>query len=100
MKVNYSIRPIVSCDAESLHNACWPERSLNAIREWLYRVDGLTKKGRGLGIVAEIEGRAIAYAQLTNWPRVAEISDLIVASEYRNQGIGTALIQHLIECAQ
>jgi ribosomal protein S18 acetylase RimI-like enzyme len=100
MKVNYSIRPVVSRDAVSLHDACWPERSLDAIRELLYRVDGLAKKGRGLGIIAEVEGRAIAYAQLTNWPRVAEISDLIVAPDYRNQGIGTAMIHYLLEGAQ
>jgi ribosomal protein S18 acetylase RimI-like enzyme len=97
MSVNYTIRPVVSRDAVSLHDTCWSGRSLDAIRELLYRVDGLTRKGRGLGIVAEIEGRAVAYAQLTHWPRVAEISDLIVAPDYRNQGIGTAMIHYLLE---
>jgi ribosomal protein S18 acetylase RimI-like enzyme len=100
MSVNYSIRTVLSRDAISLHDTCWPERSLDAIRELLYRVDGLTRKGRGLGIVAEIEGHAVAYAQLTHWPRVAEISDLIIAPQYRNQGIGTALIHHLLEHAR
>jgi ribosomal protein S18 acetylase RimI-like enzyme len=50
--------------------------------------------------VAQVDGHCIGYAQLTSWPRVAEISDLIVASEYRNHGIGTALIHYLIEHAR
>lgn len=59
-------------------------------------------QGKALGLVAvpdQHDDYPIAYGQITCWPRVAEISDLIVAEAWRGQGIGSALIESLIAAA-
>ena len=99
MSVNFVLRPATPADADALQQSCWPDRSVEIIAELLQRVDGIARRGRGLGIVAEIGYSVIGYAQLTIWPRTGEISDLIVAAEWRSQGIGSAMILHLIEKA-
>ena len=65
----------------------------------LERADKLTRVHRGLAIVAEIGGIACGFGMLTVWPGNAEISDLIVAAAYRDQGIGTQIIRALTETA-
>jgi ribosomal protein S18 acetylase RimI-like enzyme len=102
--VNYQFRTATMRDAVTLQESCWPDKSLDAVRVLVQRVEILSRRGRGFGIVAEsgraIDRRIIGYAQLTIWPRVAEISDLIVAPAFRDMGIGTALIHYLIEKAR
>jgi ribosomal protein S18 acetylase RimI-like enzyme len=102
--ITYEMRSVTARDAVALQESCWPDKSLPAVKELLQRVDGLARHGRGFGVVAEI-GRGmnrqlIGYAQLTVWPRVGEISDLIVTPAFRDQGVGTALIHYLIEKAR
>jgi ribosomal protein S18 acetylase RimI-like enzyme len=41
--------------------------------------------------------RILGYGQLTIWPRTTEISDLIIAPDYRGSGIGTAIIGGLVD---
>jgi len=100
MSVNFSLRPATPADAGALQQSCWPDRSVDVIAELLQRADGIARRGRGQGIVAEIGYTVIGYAQLTIWPRTGEISDLIVAADWRGQGIGSAMIQHLVERAR
>ena len=100
MSVNYQLRPTSPADAALLQESCWPERSVDAVRELLERAEGLSKHKRGLGLIAITGYRALGYGQLTIWPRTCEISDLIVAADVRNQGIGTAIICDLIERAR
>lgn len=96
--VTYSIRQVSVKDADRLHQTCWPHWSVDSIAELLLRVEKLTQQGRGYGIIAlNAEVGILGYGQLTVWPRTTEISDLIVAPAYRNQGIGTAIICALIE---
>ncbi len=97
MDVNFQLRPATLRDATDLQQALWPKWSVEAVKELIQRVDGITRRGRGLGIVAVSEYGILGYGQLTVWPRTAEISDLIVTPGCRNNGIGTAIIQHLIE---
>lgn len=96
----FRLRPVIPQDAAALHENCWPHYSLAAIREMLERAQDLTRRRRGLGVVALIDEHPIGYVQLTIWPRVAEISDLIVAPTWRANGIGTAMIHHLIDLAR
>lgn len=58
------------------------------------------ERSRGMGVVVLIEGQLIGYGQLTLWARTAEISDLSVHESWRNKGIGTRLIFHLLEAAR
>ncbi len=89
------IRPAVLDDAVCLQQTCWPERPLDAITEFLQRTQKLAAQRRGTGAVAEYNGIVCGFGLLTLWPRTAEISDLIVAPAYRDQGIGTRMIDYL-----
>jgi ribosomal protein S18 acetylase RimI-like enzyme len=97
MSANYQLRPVLPQDAQDLQAVCWPERSIEAVRELLERVDGLANRKRAMGVVAYNDLGLLGYGQLTVWPRTTEISDLIVAPNSRNSGIGTAIIEYLIE---
>ncbi len=99
----YQVREVAPADAEALHRHCWSDRTHDGVRELLQRAEWLHARKRGLGIVAELTHapyEPIAFAQLTLWPRAAEISDLIVTETLRNYGIGTVLINHLVERAR
>jgi ribosomal protein S18 acetylase RimI-like enzyme len=97
MNASYQLRPVSLRDAANLQTACWPNWSIEAIREVLQRVDGIARRGRGIGIVACSKHGILGYGQLTLWPRTAEISDLIVTPACRGHGIGTAIINHLVD---
>jgi ribosomal protein S18 acetylase RimI-like enzyme len=98
---NLIIRPVRLADCEPLRLSCWPDRRPDAVYRFISRVRQTTSQGRGLGVVVVgADGGLRGYGQLTLWPRCAEISDLIVASAYRSQGIGTAIIQYLVRAAR
>jgi ribosomal protein S18 acetylase RimI-like enzyme len=109
MTLNYRLRTASARDAENLQRACWPERSVGAVRELLQRAEENTRRGMGVGIVAtlplvagvtgasEQESFVVGFGQVTIWPRATEISDLIVADSYRSQGIGSAMICFLVD---
>ena len=82
-----------------LQRNCWRGYSPNYTRAWLDRTLVLTAQGRAFSLVAVPEchdDRPFAYGQITCWPHVAEISDLIVAEMCRGQGVGSSLIRALI----
>jgi ribosomal protein S18 acetylase RimI-like enzyme len=97
MNANYRLRQVTLNDAAQLQESCWPNWSIEAVRDLLQRVEGISRRNRGLGIVAYNEADILGYGQLTVWPRTTEISDLIVTPGYRSHGIGTAIILHLID---
>ncbi len=97
MSANYQLRPASPRDAADLQTACWPDWPIATIRELLLRADGIAHRGRGIGVVADSQCGILGYGQLTIWPRTAEISDLIVTPACRGQGIGTAIINHLVD---
>lgn len=91
-----AIRPVQLLDAETLQAYCWTERTPSSVYQIITRAQQNLRRNRGIGIV--ISGSTIpiiAFGQLTVWPHCTEISDLIVAPNYRNRGYGTALIQFL-----
>ena len=100
MDATYQLRRSLPRDAAELQAACWPEWSLDSVRELLVRAEGIASQGRGLGVVACKGHHILGYGQLTRWPRAAEISDLIVTPAYRGNGVGTAIIVYLIDQAR
>lgn len=94
------VRPIRLNDAPDLQVTCWPQRSLDSITEMLRRAEKLAFSRRGLGVVAERAGHAGAFGLLTLWPRTAEISDLIVHEQWREQGVGSQIIGYLGNAAR
>src|SRR5690606_35640545 len=78
---------------------CWAHRSITRSQEHLKMIEEAAKKRRGLGIVVEKlkSKQIIAYGQIMTLTKCYEISDLIVSEAYRSQGIGTAMIQYLLQ---
>lgn len=91
------VRSVTLEDAAKLQAACYPYSSVDAVRELIQRALDLSKRGRGVGMVAVSEGNILGYGQLTLWPRAAEISDMIVTEALRSKGIGSTIIQTLLE---
>jgi ribosomal protein S18 acetylase RimI-like enzyme len=95
------MRPVRVGDTPALRAACWPERDFETVYRFIMRARQAAAQGRGLGVTAlDGEGQVTGYGQVTQWPRCAEISDLIVAPSRRGAGIGTALIQYLTRAAR
>src|SRR5262245_25933336 len=97
MDANFRIRTVKAGDAPELQRTCWPNASLEGISELLYRAEGLARRNPGIGLIAYNDSAILGYGQLTLWPRVAEISDLIVTPPSRGLGIGSSIISHLID---
>lgn len=96
-----TIRPVVLADIEALRTHCWPERDADSIYRFIARIRQAARDGRGLGaVVLDAERETVGYGQVILWPRCAEISDLIIAPEQRGNGLGTALIQYLVQAAR
>jgi GNAT superfamily N-acetyltransferase len=96
---SYCLRPLHGSDYVWLSRNCWPNYLPDYTRTWLDRTLTLTAQGRAFSYVAvpkQQEDRPMAYGQITRWPHVAEISDLVVAEPWRGNGVGSALIQMLI----
>lgn len=94
------VRPVQTGDAPTLHQMCWPDRTAESVLELLQRTNRLAMNGRGLGAVVIKGGSPCAFGLLTVWPRAAEISDLIVHTDYRGQGMGTMIIHFLTDRAR
>src|SRR5579864_5549305 len=95
----YHLRPLRVTDYGPLSNNCWPSHPPDYVRTWLDRTLGLIVQRKAFGLVAVPEKQdddPFAYGQITCWPRVAEISDLIVSAAWRGQGVGSVLIHTLI----
>ena len=92
-------REVKYSDINTLHQYCWPEQSINDVQALIDRVLTLQQKQRGSGLVAIVDNEISGFSLLTQWPTVAEISDLIVTESKRGQGIGTAIIESLTQIA-
>ena len=92
-----TIRPARLDDAGALQRHCYPESSAGDVRDYLAWSLRQTEKGRILRLVAEVEGQAVAHAQLTVWGQDGEIGSLVVAQGYRRRGLATRLLRELID---
>ena len=91
-------RLAIRADVRALHRACFPEEPLEEFVARFMSSVHQQEKGRLLHVLA-VRGaheRPVATAQLISYTdTIAEIADLMVAEQARNQGIGTALIHIL-----
>lgn len=96
------VRPVRLADVPVLHDICWPERPLTYANHLIKRARQIALQGRGLGVVVVGAGSddLRAFGQLTMWPRGGEISDLVVGDAHRGKGIGTTVIQYLVQVAR
>ncbi|NDJ53734.1 MAG: GNAT family N-acetyltransferase [Chloroflexi bacterium] len=84
-----------------LHQALWPDLSIDDIAARLDRLIKAQRNQRAWGLVARIDQEIVGFGQLARWTNEqTEICDLIVAPAWRSQGIGTQIILHLLEIAQ
>ncbi len=94
------IRPARLEDADSLHRHCYPEASVDDVRDYLAWCLRQAEKGRLVRLVAEVEGQAVGNVQLTVWGQEGEIGSLVVAEAFRRQGVARRLLTELIGEAQ
>ena len=95
----YSMRPVCRDDVDGLRRVCWAGKSVSYCADRTRRVMQSYVRRQGLGVIVldETRQRIIAYGQIMRLAKRVEISDLIVAQAYRGQGVGTAMIQYLIQ---
>ncbi len=95
-----NIRTVALRDVDALLRRCWPKGHRPAIQRLVTRAERMAEQSYGRGLVAVDDDGAYAYSQITCWPRCCEISDLIVSEPMRRRGVGTTLIQHLVQTAR
>jgi len=93
----YTLRPARIDDADGIHCALWPDSPPADVADRVQRAVAFAQQGRGAVLIAVDSSGVVGYGQLTVWPRVCEISDLMVREDRRGCGIGTAIIHALIE---
>jgi ribosomal protein S18 acetylase RimI-like enzyme len=95
-----TIRPARLDDAESLHEHCDPDSSLDDVRAYLAWCLRQMEKKRMVRLVAEVGGQAVGNAQLTVWRQTGEIGSLVVGRGFRRRGLARRLVGDLIEHAK
>jgi ribosomal protein S18 acetylase RimI-like enzyme len=94
------LRRAAATDAHSLHKTCLSDQSLAQVEDRLRWSLSEQKRGRQICLVAEADGQTVAIGQLVILRDKGEVGSLVVAPDYRRRGIGTALVQALIEHAR
>jgi ribosomal protein S18 acetylase RimI-like enzyme len=95
-----SLLPVEIAHTPTLHQSCWPQLSYDQVLSLISDSVRRGKHGFAWGLVAQVEGEVIGFGQVACWGNRSEISDLIVSSNWRGYGIGTALIKALLEIAR
>ena len=93
-------------DLQPLHSACYPQQPFYEFRALFQRLLRRQEKGHSYWVVAISEAldqsveQIVGSGQLVVYPHSAELTNLVVTTSYRNQGIGTALIAVLLAIAR
>ena len=90
------IRPARLDDARALQRYCYMDQALEDVEDYLSWCLRQAEKGRIVRLVAEVAGQVVGNAQLTVWGREGEIGSLVVAEEYRRQGLASQLLTRLV----
>lgn len=95
-----TLRPIEEDDVAALQRNCWPERTRDDVRIRMAHTITPNPRRKAYGVVGLINDEAIAYGQLSCIGRRFEICNLIVSESWRSRGIGTSMINYLLELAR
>ena len=100
--VALSFRAAKPEDLSPLYHACYSHYALPYFAASYQRILREQKAGHSVQLVAEVAGQGIVGSgQLVRYTDArAEIADLAVAASWRDQGMGTALIQVLTRIAR
>lgn len=91
-----TIRPARLSDAEALHCHCYPDATLETVRDYLAWCLRQADKGRIVRLVADVDGQAVGNVQLTAWGSVGEIGSLVVGEPFRRRGLARLLLMAAI----
>jgi GNAT superfamily N-acetyltransferase len=95
------LRPVRLSDVDALAHDCWTDRPYGVLYDLVSRARRMEQERSGLGVIAEsATHQVLGYGQVTMWAACAEITDMIVAQQQRNRGIGTAILQRLVQEAR
>jgi len=98
--IQATIRPASMGDAEALHRHCYPDATLDTVRDYLAWCLRQMPKGRIVRLVADVEGQAVGNLQLTVWGSVGEIGSLVVGEGFRRRGLARLLLTTAMEEAR
>jgi ribosomal protein S18 acetylase RimI-like enzyme len=93
---NTIFRPATPADCQPIYENCQPPHTFAIFQR------GFQNAIKNYGIypiVGELNGQIVASGQLVRLIGYAEIADLIVAPQHRGQGIGTAMVNVLMQMA-
>jgi len=98
----FSFQALASTHIDGLWRGLWPHLLFDDCADWLQRVLDMQHSGRASAIMVSHDStqEPVGFGQLTRWPRVVEISDLMIVPAWRGYGIGSALIELFIETAE
>lgn len=102
MPPEITFRPASEADGRALHQACYPELDFFSFRQKFER--GLKRQahGRALHLLAihTPTGEIVGTAHLWRYRQTAELADVLIVPQWRNQGLGTSFIMTLVAQAR
>jgi ribosomal protein S18 acetylase RimI-like enzyme len=96
MLIDITLRAAQLSDEAALYAACFSNRPPDWFAAFFASSLNLAAQGRSYAVVAVAGQQLLGFGQLCKWQQSAEIADLVVNEAYRGQGIGTAIILHLM----
>jgi ribosomal protein S18 acetylase RimI-like enzyme len=100
MSLKTLYQPLDFHHVSDLWESFWPDRPIADAHSLVSDILRRQRGGHAWAFVATVEGKLVGFSQLVRWGRRGEIADLIIRPEWREQGIGTALITRLIDIAR
>ena len=94
------LRPLTESDLPSLHKSCYSDQPANILIATKKNSLASQAKGDRVHLVITHGSQILGAGQVGRYGRKAEIADVIIAEPVRRQGLGTFLIQSLIQIAQ
>ncbi|HSH02648.1 MAG TPA: GNAT family N-acetyltransferase [Anaerolineae bacterium] len=93
-------RPAQLEDTQPLHQLCYSERPFLRFQHHFHHCLKQQARGRGIWLALQHRRRLIGAGHLITYSHEGELADLFVHTNYRSQGIGSAMIHLLIHIAQ
>ena len=87
-------------DLMAVHNSFYAGQPFTQFRAHYLRVMDRQQKGRSYWLVVKLKTRFIGTGQLVIYAHGAELANIVVSAENRNQGVGSAIIHVLTAIAR